>query len=367
MKPFDASVRKQIKKQAKQEVKSRLGSVIGTQILYSLPFAAIGAVLYFMLIARILVFAFQFGTGGMAGASEDAMMLASMKLIGEVVLMCLGAMVLYLLIGSALTFGLMQYFIRLYRGEKPTVGLLGYGFCGIRRFWNSIKLAVCIGFRSFLWMIIPTILYVVAAFGFGLNAAISGADPEGVIQVIYWVYVVVTMLIAIKIQTYYGAYILMDQNSSLGAWESTKQSSALFKGKYIALLVFELSYLPWYLLLIPLVLVAALLIGLTVMSSSVLLMSICIAAVVILALIYVYYLTAYFNAAFFGICDYLGMAPEKEEPEAADAAEAVEDVDAAESAAPVAAPKAEAAEPAEQPALPETVRKESGKEDSAEE
>ena len=135
MKSFDASVRKQIKKQAKQEVKSRLGSVIGTQLLYSLPFAAIGAVLYFMLIARILVFAFQFGTGAMAGASEDAMMLASLKLIGEVVLMCLGAMVLYLLIGSALTFGLMQYFIRLYRGEKPTVGLLGYGFCGIRRFW----------------------------------------------------------------------------------------------------------------------------------------------------------------------------------------------------------------------------------------
>lgn len=347
MKPFDASVRKQIKKQAKQEVKSRLGSVIGTQILYSLPFAAIGAVLYFMLIARILVFAFQFGTGAMAGASEDAMMLASLKLIGEVVLMCLGAMVLYLLIGSALTFGLMQYFIRLYRGEKPTVGLLGYGFCGIRRFWNSIKLAVCIGFRSFLWLIIPTILYVVAALAFGLNAAFSGGDPDGTIQVIYWIYVVVTMLIAIKIQTYYGAYILMDQNSSLGAWESTKQSSALFKGKYFALLVFELSYLPWYLLLIPLALVAALLIGLVVMSSSVLLMSICIAAVVILALIYVYYLTAYFNAAFFGICDYLGMAPEKEEPEAA--------------------PEAEAAEPAEQPALPETVQEESGKEDSAEE
>lgn len=348
MKPFDASVRKQIKKQAKQEVNSRLGSVIGTQILYSLPFAAIGAVLYFMLIARILVFAFQFGTGAMAGASEDAMMLASLKLIGEVVLMCLGAMVLYLLIGSALTFGLMQYFIRLYRGEKPTVGLLGYGFCGIRRFWNSIKLAVCIGFRSFLWLIIPTILYVVAALVFGLNAAFSGGDPDGTIQVIYWIYVVVTMLIAIKIQTYYGAYILMDQNSSLGAWESTKQSSALFKGKYFALLVFELSYLPWYLLLIPLVLVAALLIGLAVMSSSVLLMSICIAAVVILALIYVYYLTAYFNAAFFGICDYLGMAPEKEEPGAVTEA-------------------AEAAEPAEQTSLPETVQEESGKEDSAEE
>ena len=69
------------------------------------------------------------------------------------------------------------------------------------------------------------------------------------------------VLIMAKVSSYVGGYVLIQDDETMGAWRAVSASAELFRGRYGQLLTFCLSFLPWVLLAVP-VLLAGLLMGL---------------------------------------------------------------------------------------------------------
>ena len=316
MKTFDSDTRKQLKRAARDNMKSRLASITGVQILNALPFFVLALIFYVVFFVRLFVYAFQGGFIVGPGTPEVDPSIA-FSFLGDIIAMSVIYALALLLIGAPLTFGLMRYFIRLGRGERPTVGVLGSGFLS---YFASIKLNVCLGFRSFLWMFFPVIIYAIAGTYINTNTAGVGYIFLNMLKEL--IYFIVMILIGIKLQAYAGAYVLMGDDKTRGAWESTKESAGYFKGHYMDLLLFNLSFIPWGLLLFLLISIS---IGVVVSMIAFSVSGSAIAVAVIAAFIIIFllscYVTCYQRTAFFMLCDYLGMYPENDADEAADSHE----------------------------------------------
>ena len=313
MKTFDSDTRKQLKRAARDNMRGRLASITGVQILNALPFFVLALIFYVVFFVRLFVYAFQ---GGFIVGPETPEVDPSIafSFLGDIVVMSVIYALALLLIGSPLTFGLMRYFIRLGRGERPTVGVLGSGFLS---YFASIKLNVCLGFRSFLWMFFPVIIYAIAGTYINTNTAGVGYIFLNMLKEL--IYFIVMILIGIKLQAYAGAYVLMGDDKTRGAWESTKESAGYFKDHYMDLLIFNLSFIPWGLLLFLLISIS---IGVVVSMIAFSVSGAAIAVAVIAAFIIIFllscYVTCYQRTAFFMLCDYLGMYPEAEADETAE-------------------------------------------------
>ena len=313
MKTFDSDTRKQLKRAARDNMRGRLASITGVQILNALPFFVLALIFYVVFFVRLFVYAFQGGFIVGPGTPEVDPSIA-FSFLGDIIAMSVIYALALLLIGAPLTFGLMRYFIRLGRGERPTVGVLGSGFLS---YFASIKLNVCLGFRSFLWMFFPVIIYAFA--GTYIDMDTSGAGYIFLNMLKELVYFIVVFLIGIKLQEYAGGYVLMGDDKTRGAWESTKESAGHFKGHYTDLLVFNLSFIPWALLIFLLISIS---IGAVVSMIAFSVSGSAIAVAVIAAFIIIFllscYVTCYQRTAFFMLCDYLGMYPENDADEAAE-------------------------------------------------
>ena len=203
MREFNSDTRKQIKRAARDNMKGRFASIAGVQILNALPFIVLAIIFYVVFFVRLFVYAFQ---GGFATAAEAPSVDPSIvfSFLGDIVIMSVVYSLALLLIGAPLTFGLMRYFIRLGRGERPTVGVLGSGFLS---YFASIKLNICLGFRSFLWMFFPVIIYAFAGTYIDMNTAGAGYISLNMLKEL--IYFIVMFLIVIKLLEYAGAYVLM--------------------------------------------------------------------------------------------------------------------------------------------------------------
>lgn len=333
---FNSDTRKQIKRAARDNMKGRLASITGVQILNALPFIVLAIIFYVVFFVRLFVYAFRgvFIVGPETPSVDPSIVFS---LIGEITIMTIVYALALLLIGAPLTFGLMRYFIRLGRGERPTVGVLGSGFLS---YFASIKLNICLGFRSFLWLFFPVIIYAFAGTYIDMNTFGAGYIFLNMLKEI--IYLIVVFLIGIKLQEYAGAYVLMGDDKTRGAWESTKESSRHFKGHYMDLLVFNLSFIPWALLIF---LLASISIGAVVSMAAFSVSGSAIMIIVIAAIIIIFllscYVTCYQRTAFFMLCDYLGMYPETGSDETAEGREEADETAAPQIAAAETASESE--------------------------
>ncbi len=316
MREFNSDTRKQIKRAARDNMKGRLASITGVQILNALPFIVLAIIFYVVFFVRLFVYAFQ---GGFATAAEAPSVDPSIvfSFLGDIVIMSVVYALALLLIGAPLTFGLMRYFIRLGRGERPTVGVLGSGFLS---YFASIKLNVCLGFRSFLWMFFPVIIYAFAGTYIDMNT--SGAGYIFLNMFKELIYLIVVFLVGIKLQEYAGGYVIMGDDKTRGAWESTKESAGYFKGHYTDLLVFNLSFIPWALLIFLLISISiGAVVSMIAFSVSWSTITVTVIAAVIIIFLLSCYVTCYQRTAFFMLCDHLGMYPESDADETAEGRE----------------------------------------------
>lgn len=316
MREFNSDTRKQVKRAARDNMKGRLASITGVQILNALPFIVLAIIFYVVFFVRLFVYAFQ---GGFATAAEAPMVDPSIvfSFLGDIVIMSVVYALALLLIGAPLTFGLMRYFIRLGRGERPTVGVLGSGFLS---YFASIKLNVCLGFRSFLWMFFPVIIYAFAGTYIDTNTAGAGYIFLNMLKEL--IYFIVVFLVGIRLQEYAGGYVIMGDDKTRGAWESTKESAGYFKGHYTDLLVFNLSFIPWALLIFLLISISiGAVVSMIAFSVSWSAITVTVIAAIIIIFLLSCYVTCYQRTAFFMLCDHLGMYPEADAYETAEGRE----------------------------------------------
>lgn len=239
---FTAQTRKEIKKACKGRVMNNLGRCIGINFLYMVPFALLLVILYLSLFGRVFAMA-------MSGYTDEYMLgMALARGMNSVWVVVF----LMIVISGPLTFGMMRFYLALQRGEEPGVSMLFKPFTSLRSLWTGIKMEFCLTFRSFLWMIGPTVVYMVLAFSLAFGAAMSGNvnSASTVVTILNILYIIALIPIEVKIMTYNAGWVILCDDETHSVWDATREASAAFKGQYGKLFVFALSFIGWNILLI---------------------------------------------------------------------------------------------------------------------
>ena len=298
---YNAQVRRDIKKHCRAQVSEHLGRCIAVQVLYAMPFLLLGAILYlvdFSSIVTSYVMYRQLLPGGIVRQDRNAICL--------VIAACI-------LIGGPLLFGLMRFYIRLYRGEETNISTLFQPFASGRSFWAGIRMSVVLWVRSVLWMIAPTIAFLLIFFGALTGIYFSGAplteNAVGILAAVFYVlYEIVCIPVQVKVTTYNAGWVLLDENEAQPAWAATKQASGAFRGRLRQMFVFYLSFFWWYVLL-----AAVMGAGVTITFAAATILpgakgiavcALALAAGGCLTVVIDSFLSAYMTTSFFGLYDF---------------------------------------------------------------
>lgn len=298
---FTAQTRKEIKKACKGRVMNNLGRCIGINFLYMVPFALLLVILYLSLFGRVFAMA-------MSGYTDEYMLgMALARGMNSVWVVVF----LMIVISGPLTFGMMRFYLALQRGEEPGVSMLFKPFTSLRSLWTGIKMEFCLTFRSFLWMIGPTVVYMVLAFSLAFGAAMSGNvnSASTVVTILNILYVIALIPIEVKIMTYNAGWVILCDDETHSVWDATREASAAFKGQYGKLFVFALSFIGWNILLIGVTYLCGGLgvAGLVLVKggTGIAIMVTALIAAVCLAVLLGAFLNAYELTSFFGMYEYL--------------------------------------------------------------
>lgn len=298
---FTAQVRKEIKRACKGRVTDNLGRCIGINFLYVVPFVLLSLMLYLSMFGR--VFAMM-----MSGYADEYMLgMALARGMNTVWLVVF----LMIVISGPLTFGLMRFYLALQRGEEPGVSILFKPFTSLRSLWTGIKMEFCLAFRSFLWMIGPTVVYMALAFSVALGAAMRGnaGDVSVILSILNIVYLIALIPIEIKVMTYNAGWVILCDDETHSVWDATREASAAFKGQFGKLFVFVLSFIGWYILLFGVIYLCAGLgvagLFLVMGGTGVAILVTAVIAAVCLAVLLGAFVNAYEMTSFFGMYEYL--------------------------------------------------------------
>ena len=145
----------------------------------------------------------------------------------------------------------MQYFlVDIARGRPASIATVFLPLGDMRELLRGIRMVLCLMFRMVLLSIVPTALYVGAAY-----AATAWMDSQGIsdMQTIYHVVLLligvyfILLLPAIgRMASYLLGYALLRDNPDMGVWRATREGSRLLHGQRRAMLAFVLSFLPWW-------------------------------------------------------------------------------------------------------------------------
>ena len=237
-----SQLRKYAKAKSMAALKANFWRTLGVYAMYYLLFAAVG-VLGVLLFLGILLGAVYSMLPQMTVLPSSSEAIA-MAMVGPIVAAYALVIVLVVLAAGPLTLLVTHYQISLQRGAPLTVGqtlsVLGRG----RMLWNSIKLTGCLVLRAFLWSLLLIFIMLVLAAGTGSGGMLS--------VVFFVVYAVVYfgwgLFLTAKLDSYSGAWVLLEETPHLGAWEATKMSAQVFRGSTGGLIVFRLSFILWGLL-----------------------------------------------------------------------------------------------------------------------
>lgn len=149
-----------------------------------------------------------------------------------------------------LGFGLILSFFKLFNDEEvKAFDFLSSGFSNFKKSWG-------ITFQIFLKMIVPVILiivsYILIAIGiFGIAASVftSSSSSFGVLTVIGFILLFVSMIWAMTKSYYYQlAYIVAADNSQMSAKDSVLKSEEIMRGNRWKLFCLSLSFIGWSIL-----------------------------------------------------------------------------------------------------------------------
>ncbi len=301
MKEFNAQKRKELKRACKARVAAHLGSCIGADVLYALP------IILLMLIVYLTMFGSSFALL-LSGADENAIAQAIMRGTGSGIFT---AVLLLIVVSGPLTFGLMRFYTDLSRGGLPGAGTVLQPITSGASLWTGIRMSFCLFLRSLMWTALPTVLLTIGAVSVAAMSYMSGS-PNGMtggLIVLYVLYGIVSFLINIKLLTYNAGWVVLHDNEQYGVWNATRDASAMFRGRFGALLVFELSFLGWNLLAIAAVYLCVLLgmLGLTVIAGGlgVAVMAVSLIAALCVGLVVGSFVNGYYQTSFIAMFDYL--------------------------------------------------------------
>lgn len=235
---YDAEARRRYKAQARTDIRQKFWPTMGAVILYMLPILLIGEI-------------YEISTKGVM----DELTAGSFTV--EMLSRVYGGLAVYLiaciLIASPLQFGIMHYFVARARGQESSPAMVFSCFASGKKYLTSIKIMLCILIRSLGWMILAGVAAGVGtvamiALGVLISQGVMVALSAILIVVIAAALLAIALLAAVKVRRYDGAYICMIDTPDASVWAATGSCAPIFKHHNWELLVFDWSFILWYLL-----------------------------------------------------------------------------------------------------------------------
>lgn len=295
---YTEQTRKDIKRECKAHTLEHLGRCIGINFLYAVPVLLLSLIMLIGIYGPLIGYIMR---GGMVtSASIEAFLLGySSHIFNTMAIYAL----LMLLICGPLTFGMMKFYIGMRRGQEPGAGILFKPFSSLRTFWNGIKMSFCLGFRSFLWSILPMIVWIAAMFVMVIVSVASGYSQLSAANytLLYVLLFILIFPVIIKIMTYQAGWIVINDNETYGAWAATRDASSVFRGHYGKMVLFALSFLPWiilqYIAIYGIVVLGA-------FSQSVVVFILMLIASVCISILFGAFISTYINTSFIGLYEF---------------------------------------------------------------
>lgn len=218
----DPQLRREVKAQAKLCVMSRLIPCAAAYVICWLPMMALSLIT----------------TINTDDPIRRMVVMFVLALLGEIFLI------------NPLNFGLENFYICRTRGLPKGLEVIFSVFSDAQTYWRGFKMGLCLSVRSILWMLVPSALYI--GFAFWLASGVDLSKIHQVRMIFYLataVFLIATLPIGAKLMSYRAGYMEMFDDPSIGAWRATRQGARLFRGRIMELLAFQLSFLPWVLVI----------------------------------------------------------------------------------------------------------------------
>lgn len=295
---YNSQVRKEIKKAAKLKTKEQLGRCIAIQFLAALPGVLLIVMLYVAIFGRLMVAALS----GESGNLNDFININMVWLI----------MIAIFVVGGAIHYGLIRFYINLHREEEASVSMLFQPFMSLRSFWAAIRMSFCMLCRQLAWSFVPMFVMFIGIFMFFYNMGIShryiyNMEILGYIILFALAVQVIMIPIYVKMMSYQAGWIELYDNEEISVWEATRISADAFRGHYGKLFGFEASFWGWYILDITIGILMGVITNVASVSmpsgQAMMVVMMTMAAGGFLRLVISSFVAAYHNAAFFGLYD----------------------------------------------------------------
>lgn len=152
---------------------------------------------------------------------------------------------LLLLYRAVMSYGYTSYSLRLSRNEQPGYANL---FDGFSRFLLVLGTSLLMGLVQFLWSLLytlPAILIMV------LTLVLVGQSSFPLVMFLYWLLMVYVGAVTVAVSLRYRLtfYFLLDE-PQCGPMEAIRKSREAMRGRKTELLVLDLSFIGWILVVI---------------------------------------------------------------------------------------------------------------------
>jgi len=161
-------------------------------------------------------------------------------------------MIINLLIGGSISYGISKFFLNLTRREKLKVETL---FSGFKYFGKNFLIQLIVGIFSFLWALavwIPAIILIsivlISQLDILSQPSIIGEFMVGFIVIIVITTIICSIISYLLIARYAMTYYISVDNPDFAVMECISASKEMMEGNKVKLLILQLSFIGWHIL-----------------------------------------------------------------------------------------------------------------------
>ncbi|KOA18393.1 hypothetical protein CLHOM_32950 [Clostridium homopropionicum DSM 5847] len=164
-------------------------------------------------------------------------------------------MIINLLIGGSISYGISKFFLNLIRKEKLKVETL---FSGFKYFGKNFLIQLIVGIFSFLWSLviwIPAIILIIIIIISQASTLDIFYDPNisfsliaGLLAIIIIAAILCSTISYLLIARYAMTYYIFVDNPDFAVMECISASKEIMEGNKVRLLLLQISFIGWHIL-----------------------------------------------------------------------------------------------------------------------
>jgi len=144
--------------------------------------------------------------------------------------------------------GMQYFFVDVARGHGSGMAVVFSPLGQVQELLRGIRMTFCLAFRMMLLSLIPSAVYLGAAYLSSIWLERQGIMDNQTVMLVLCLLVAAYLMLPVLAYavSYQLGYAFLRDDPGIGVWQATAQGSRLLRGQRRASLSFLLSFLPWY-------------------------------------------------------------------------------------------------------------------------